>query len=632
MSNTTNVAESIAQRCKQARPTGNGFQACCPAHDDDSPSLTITPANDRVLIHCHAGCEPGAIMAKLGSTLVDLFAPFSARSNGHKRIVAVYDYFDAHGALVSQTVRYDPKDFRQRRPDPANHGEWFWNLNGIEPVPYHLPQVLEAVQREETIYVCEGEKDADNLQSLGLTATCNPMGAGKWRKSYSEQLRRAAVAIVSDNDKAGRQHAARVAMALHGIAVSVKVIELPGLPEKGDISDWLQAGGTREQLEALGQGTPPWQPTAASAADRPEIHAGAEDATEPLGEGVYGAGNQPEARAADALPYSDYTNAVAMVRRHGRNLRYCPLWRRWLFWNGKYWQKDVGNVMVMRFSKETVKALARHVEAPEEDIAVRALLKHIKTSLATAKLKAMIESAQSEPGMKVEPEDFDKDPWLLNCTNGTVDLRTGTLQPHRRRDLLTRGLSVNYDPAALCPTWQTFLSRIMGTSQGAEHPDMDTGELENRRQADDCAKTLIGFLRRAIGYSLTGDTSEQGLFVLHGTGANGKSTFLEALQALLEDYAQGTHSSTLLIKDRHDGIPNDVARLRGARLVTAVEIGQGKRLDEELVKRLTGIDTLTARFLYAEYRYPPMHRVGYKLRRARARPGGASCAFGDVPE
>src|SRR5207253_11419144 len=143
-----------------------------------------------------------------------------------------------------------------------------------------------------------------------------------------------------------------------------------------------------------------------------------------------------------------------------------------------------------------------------------------------------------------------------------------------------------------------------GGTHAAEDTDaMSTGELEAQHTADQRAQRLITFLQRAIGYSLTGETREQCLFVLHGSGSNGKSTFLELLQALLEDYAQSTPSATLLAKDphRHEGIPNDIARLRGARLVTAVEIGEGKRLNEELVKRLTGQDTLTARFLFAEF-------------------------------
>ena len=302
------------------------------------------------------------------------------------------------------------------------------------------------------------------------------------------------------------------------------------------------------------------------------------------------------------LPYSDLYNARTLVLHYGQTLRYCYPWKSWLVWTGTHWQRDTSGA-VMRLAKQTVKQLAREAENLDDKKEIAALLHHVKGSLSAAKLKAMVELAQSEEPIPLQPEDLDKDPWLLNCPNGTLNLKTGELHPHQQSDLLTKCSPVEYQADAPCPAWERFLWRIMGGSQGEDSPDMPAGELENRRLADERAQRLITFLQRAIGYSLTGDTREQCLFVLHGSGSNGKSTFLETLQALLGDYAQSTPSATLLAKDphRHEGIPNDIARLRGARLVTAVEIGEGKRLNEELVKRLTGQDTLTARFLFAEF-------------------------------
>ena len=190
------LAAAIAHRCPQPRQHGDQWQACCPAHDDHTPSLSITPAADKVLVYCHAQCPLDAILAALGLTRRDLFVHDAAPRNGHRRIVTTYDYVDADGVLVHQTVRLTPKAFRQRRPDPVTPGAWIWNLDGVEPVLYHLPQVIEAIQRGETIYVVEGEKDAEALQALGLTATCNAMGAGKWRPSYSVALRGASVVVV----------------------------------------------------------------------------------------------------------------------------------------------------------------------------------------------------------------------------------------------------------------------------------------------------------------------------------------------------------------------------------------------------------------------------------------------------
>jgi len=599
-------AADLAQRCERPRQTSTGWQACCPAHEDRTPSLSITPTADRVLVHCHAGCTPEAIVAALGRTLADLFIDAPPRGRppaaapapppaGPPRVTATYDYDDAQGALLYQVRRWEPgrhgqqKSFTQHRPNPAHPGAWLDNMQGVTRQLYHLPEVLRAVAAGEPIYLPEGEKDANQVMDLGVTATTNAGGAGKWAPQYTATLRGAHVVLLQDNDASGRRHTAVVTQALYGVAASLKLVELPGLPPKGDVSDWLAAGGTRAQLEALVAQTPRWTP-ALAVGDGQRRRVGSQGEADPS--------PRPD---EPPLPYSDYTNALALVRHHGQDLRYCYPWKSWLVWTALHWQRDTSGAVV-RMAKQTIKRLARHAEDLDDDTAVKALLAHVKSSLATAKLKALVESAQSEPGIPVQPEDLDGDRWLLNCTNGTLDLRTGIPRPQRQADLLTKCLPVAYDPHAECPTWERFLWRIMGgTTRDEDTEDMPAGKLENRQAADQRAKRLIGFLQRAIGYSLTGETREQCLFVLHGSGSNGKSTFLEVLQALLGDYAQSTPSASLLAKDRHDGIPNDIARLRGARLVTAVEIGEGKRLNEELMKRLTGQDTLTAHFLHAEF-------------------------------
>src|SRR5262249_117298 len=153
----------------------------------------------------------------------------SHNGKSQMNVVATYDYLDSKGQLLYQAVRLDPKDFKQRRPD--GKGGWAWELKGVQRVLYRLPQVLEAVAAGQTAFVVEGEKDADNLARLGLVATTNAGGAGKWTKdyvkAYSEALRGANVVILPDNDDAGRKHARQVARSLQGVAASVKVVPLP---------------------------------------------------------------------------------------------------------------------------------------------------------------------------------------------------------------------------------------------------------------------------------------------------------------------------------------------------------------------------------------------------------------------
>jgi hypothetical protein len=177
-------------------------------------------------------------------------------------IVATYDYTDVGGALLYQVCRFQPKDFRQRRPD--GNGGWIWNLNGVERVPYHLPAVARAAQAGEVVWIAEGEKDCDHLARLGLTATCNVGGAGRWRPEYAVHLRGSPlVVILPDNDPPGQRHAEQVAVSLHGIAASVKIVALPGLAPRSDVTDWLDAGHGVQELFAVVREAPAWAPSRA---------------------------------------------------------------------------------------------------------------------------------------------------------------------------------------------------------------------------------------------------------------------------------------------------------------------------------------------------------------------------------
>jgi hypothetical protein len=251
------VAEFLS-RLQKVKPTANGWDACCPGHDDAHPSLGIALGKDnRILLKCRSqGCSPEQITAALGRTMADLFAPAEDCQIKAKKgkIVKTYDYTDEAGTLLFQVVRLEPKAFRQRRPD--GKGGSIWSLKGVRRVLYRLPELVKA-DPSQPVFVVEGEKDADTLAGLGWVATTNPMGAGKWRPEYSEALRGRHVIILPDNDEPGRQHAEKVAKALKGVSASVLIINLPGLPEKGDVSDWLQVpGNDKDKLLALIDATP----------------------------------------------------------------------------------------------------------------------------------------------------------------------------------------------------------------------------------------------------------------------------------------------------------------------------------------------------------------------------------------
>jgi putative DNA primase/helicase len=174
------------------------------------------------------------------------------------KIVATYDYTDENGSLLFQVVRFDPKDFRQRRSD--GRGGWVWNLQDTRRVPYRLPELMKAVAAGETVYIPEGEKDADNLRAVGLAATTNPGGCKKWRDDYSEHLRGADVIVLPDNHSEGREHGDQIVASLHGTAKRIRVLDIgkhwSSCPDKGDVSDWLAAGGSVEKLKAVADALP----------------------------------------------------------------------------------------------------------------------------------------------------------------------------------------------------------------------------------------------------------------------------------------------------------------------------------------------------------------------------------------
>lgn len=273
---------------------------------------------------------------------------------------------------------------------------------------------------------------------------------------------------------------------------------------------------------------------------------------------------------------TDLGNARRLVRSHGQDLRYCDPWKTWLTWQGTHWQPDQSGA-VMRAAKATVASIyAEAAQAPDED-ARRTIAKHAMKSEAGARLREIIALAHSEPGIPVLPKDLDRDPWLLNCLNGTVDLRTGELRPHRREDLLTKLAPVRYDPQARSEVWDTFLARILPAAE------------------------LRAFVQRALGYSIVGVTHEEVLFFPFGPTATGKSTLLCAVSATLGEYAQTADFATFLARDRVMGGPrNDIAEMDGRRFVMSVEVEEGTKLAEALITQLTGGDLVRARFLYQE--------------------------------
>jgi putative DNA primase/helicase len=272
---------------------------------------------------------------------------------------------------------------------------------------------------------------------------------------------------------------------------------------------------------------------------------------------------------------TDLGNSQRFAHRFDRNIRYCYPFKSWYIFNGQRWIRD-DRGHVMEFGKDCVLRLADEAPLLEFGTEQEASFKWAGTSQAHSRIAGMLDLVKG--ALSVVPDDFDHDPTILNFPNGTLDLSTMEFRAHNRKDLITKVTGCDYNPRANCPKWKKFLYEIMGGNQN-----------------------LIGYLQRAAGYSLTGKTGERALFLCHGGGANGKSTFLNMMLAVLGDYGLPIESSTFCVS-RGETVRNDIAALKGARLVTATEAGKGRRLDESIIKQLTGgEDKIRARFLFQEY-------------------------------
>lgn len=303
--------------------------------------------------------------------------------------------------------------------------------------------------------------------------------------------------------------------------------------------------------------------------------------------GLDGGEKQPRdlshlSRTSIGLPLNEGGNADRLAAWFADDLRYCDD-LSWLVFTGQRWARSQAaaamavRAVITRIGSEADKL------CNSEDKGLRRLgrklREHARKSYRASSIQGTLKIASSFPQLRMRLADFDRDLHLLNVANGTIDLKTGELRPHRREDFITKLTALTFDPQAACPTWERFLLEIMNGD-----------------------KAMVDFLQQAVGYSATGAINEHALFIAHGTGRNGKSVFLSTLLDVLGDYALETPASTLVVSKRGSGgIPNDVARLQRPHLVSANETDDGASLDEAKIKSMTGGDRISARFLYGEF-------------------------------
>ncbi|HAY15180.1 MAG TPA: phage/plasmid primase, P4 family [Fimbriimonadaceae bacterium] len=592
---------------KVIKDDGTKFVCQCPAHDDGRPSCQVfTDPDGHAGVKCYAGCTTENIMAGLGLRVEDLFSDRYGYMtwNGKERILqSVYQYEDREGNPLFEKLRFYPKDFsvramvfvdgksgyryslaagyyEYRKARGTYHGLWkatthrkrmatvpepelVW-LEAIAPDLYRAKETYEAAQAGHPIWLVEGEKDANFMVQHGLFATTRHDGGGakKWRQRYTDTLKGAPVVnLIPDQDKVGAEYARMVYHELRSAGIEVVIFK----PAAGkDAAEHFAHGYTAEHfipvaIEDLAK----------------EFGFDAKPPEDPPGPPLklIEGGGKGEWEAP--LPTSDMDMAMLMADRYGDEVRYCPPFGSWFEWDGSRWKEDLtgGAPVLSRYERlaRDVETAVRKVDKPKPEHGDRPAIAYGRKVTSNYAYRQVEDLLKRRSGLVILPDDMDAYPDLIACANGVVDLQTGRLHEHDRSRLVTQGIDVPYDPAAKCETWWKFL-----------------------RQATGEDKELAYYLWVSVGYWLTGHTREQKFWFLHGPGATGKTTFLETLQSIFGEQAESLDPAHLMVQ-RYQGVPEHFARLRGKRMVTAVEANKRDRFDEGLMKRLTGGETIVAR-------------------------------------
>jgi len=571
----TAATERVLAALEGVRPSGDGWVALCPAHDDHNPSLSITPADDRVLLHCHAECKTTDVLAGAGLQPHHLFdhphagggGGMQVESDGETELLPrsftdSYNYTSPTSVLFFQVLRgrdaQGKKTFRQRRPDRENPDGWTWSLKDLpseqREIPYLLPELLAAKKAGKTIWVVEGEKDVEALDDAGITATCNAQGAGKWTANHAAYLHDADVVIVADKDKPGYAHATKVAQTLAGVAASIRVVEAA---QGKDAADHLAAGHTPEDFIPVELDSS----TEEESSDHPDDSP---------------ANSSASARGADVgeAHGSQARMAYRLAKHYAGKLLYAH-GIGWLTWDGTRWSgNDHG--------------------APTRAV-LDVLRLALSGSLGNKKLRTDVGKCETGAGVAgvltlaaaLEPfaatvADLDADPYLLNVANGTLDLRTMELRPHNPADRITKVTRAAWDSDTPTATWGTFLTQVL--------PDTEVRE----------------FLQRVAGVGLLGIVVEHVLPILTGVGSNGKGTFYKAVNYALGDYASTVEPDLFL--HRQGAHPTGEMDLLGIRWCVVSETEKDRRLAEATMKRLTGGDTIRARRMKKDFvEFTPSH-------------------------
>ena len=537
-------AQTIADKLEAKSSGPDSWMAKCPAHEDGNASLSIKHTGEKTLLHCFAGCSTDAVCGALGIKVGDLFSK-PATAPAQKKIVATYDYTDEAGALLFQVVRFDPKDFRQRKPDGT------WKLGDTRRVLYRLPDVVTAIERDATIFVPEGEKDCLALTKIGLCSTCNAGGAEssptgkKWLPAYTETLGGADVVILPDRDAPGRLHAQIVAGHLHGRAASVRIVELPDINGRTvkDAADFVAAGGDAENIARIVESAPLF-------AGAPVADVDAGD-TDPVAERFGPSVHLNEKGFVSGLNERYWAGLYATENK----VLHDPDEQSFYLYNE---QRGLWQIVSQDSIRE---AISGRILERSRDERQPSLGKQI----TTAKLKGIVSALA---GICERRGAFAEKRRIIHVKNGVVrftpdgDVRFGGFDPE---DYSRNQSPYEFDETAECPR---FLAELIHPAVSADDADL---------------------IQRWAGLALFGYNLPQRFLILDGMPGGGKSTLVKIIQALV-GVENSYQMRTDCLNDRFE-----MFRYRGKTLLLGPDVAGDFMMQRGAgrIKVLCGGDPLT---------------------------------------
>jgi len=521
----------FCSKLEKVKQTSNGIEALCPVHDDKKASLTASLNGEKILFKCQAGCGNNEILQTINMEWDQFFVHSDNSKTQKKKEVCRYRYKNKDGKHAFDVVRLEPKTFRPQRPDGK------WSLEGIERVPYNLPELLQGVKDLKLIILLEGEKDVDSAMAMGLIATTFVGGAGKWRDEYSEYFHGADVVLIPDNDFPGLKGMTYIAKKLHGTASRIRMLELPGLgpsQEKHgkDFSDWANLdGNTPIILNDLVMETEEWM-----------------------------------------LPLDDWLVATDSGFKVNKALL-----------SEQVASDEGGNLICVC---QTFWKYSSGVWKREKDAQIKAQI-HRKIAMREEALvyltSALVEDVFKQLGLILiaPPEfQFNREPMIINFTNGTLCLREGEFSGSHRRELF-QNIQFPYDfnRDSHCPNWDLFLESL--------EFDPDT----------------LSRLQEWTGYCLlpmVQGNLQKSLFLI-GEGANGKSVFLETLAAVLDNVS---HLELSELFDRFK-----IAELESKLANICTDVETSKVMDARFKKIVAGEPQSAERKFKEPFEFKPFAKI-----------------------